>query len=94
MKTILHVSCSPRGEASGSLRLSRAILGFLLRAHPGAVVVERVVGGVEIPAIDADYATSQQSSADVSQAGSMATLRSAGPGTGAGRYRGHRHADA
>lgn len=72
MKTILHVSCSPRGEASESLRLSRAILGFLLRTHPGAIVVERVVGGVEIPPIDADYATSQQSSADVSQAGSMA----------------------
>lgn len=73
MKTILHVSCSPRGEASESGRLSRAVLGFLLRAHPEAVVVERLVGGVEIPAIDADYATSQQSSADVSQAGSMAT---------------------
>jgi FMN-dependent NADH-azoreductase len=73
MKTILHVSCSPRGEASESLRLSRNILGFLLQAHPDAIVVERVLGGVEIPAIDADYATSQQSLADVSQAGSMAT---------------------
>lgn len=73
MKTILHVSCSPRGEASESRRLARNILGFLLQAHPEATVVERVIGGVEIPPIDADYATSQQSSADVSQAGSMAT---------------------
>ncbi len=73
MKTILHVSCSPRGAASESGRLSRNILGFLLQAHPEAVVVERVVGGVEIPPIDADYATSQQSLADLSQAGSMAT---------------------
>jgi FMN-dependent NADH-azoreductase len=73
MKTILHVSCSPRGEASESGRLSRNILGFLLQAHPDAIVVERLVGGVEMPAIDADYATSQQSLADVSQAGSMAT---------------------
>lgn len=73
MKTILHVSCSPRGETSESLGLSRNILGFLLQAHPEAVVVERVIGGVEIPSIDADYATSQQSLADVSQAGSMAT---------------------
>jgi FMN-dependent NADH-azoreductase len=46
MKTILHVSCSPRGEASESLRLSRNILGFLLQAHPDAIVVERVIGGV------------------------------------------------
>jgi FMN-dependent NADH-azoreductase len=73
MKTILHVSCSPRGAASESLRLSRNILGFLLQAHPDAIVVERLIGGVEIPAIDADYATSQQSLADVSKAGSMAT---------------------
>jgi FMN-dependent NADH-azoreductase len=73
MKTILHVSCSPRGEAAESLRLSRNILGFLLQAHPEAVVVERSIGGVEIPWIDADYATSQQSLADVSQTGSMAT---------------------
>jgi FMN-dependent NADH-azoreductase len=73
MKTILHVSCSPRGEAAESFRLSRNILGFLLQAHPEAVVVERSIGGVEIPWIDADYATSQQSLADVSQAGSMAT---------------------
>jgi FMN-dependent NADH-azoreductase len=73
MKTILHVGCSPRGEASESGRLSRNILGFLLRAHPEAVVVERSIGGVKMPPIDADYATSQQSLADVSQEGSMAT---------------------
>ena len=71
MTTILHVSCSPRGEASESLRLSQSILGFLLQAHPEATIVERVIGGVAIPPIDADYATSQQALADVSQAGSM-----------------------
>ncbi len=71
MTTILHVSCSPRGEASESYRLSRNIIGFLLRQHPEAIVVDRVIG-VGLPPIDADYAVSQQSSEDVSREGSMA----------------------
>jgi FMN-dependent NADH-azoreductase len=69
---ILHVSCSPRGQAAESYRLSQNIIGRLLAKYPDATVVERVVGGVEIPFIDADYALSQQSAADVSQAGTMA----------------------
>ena len=72
MKTILHISCSPRGQAAESHRLSQAIVGFLLEAHPDAVVVDRVLGGAEIPVIDADYAVSQGGSADVSEVGSMA----------------------
>jgi FMN-dependent NADH-azoreductase len=71
MKTILHVTCSPRGQAAESYRLSQAIVGFLLRSHPDAVVVGRVIGGGELAPIDADFALSQQSLEDVSQAGSM-----------------------
>jgi FMN-dependent NADH-azoreductase len=72
MKTILHVSCSPRGEASESCRLSRNIIGFLLQSHPEAIVLDRAIGGVGLPPIDEDYAVSQQSASDVSRAGSMA----------------------
>lgn len=72
MTTILHVSCSPRGEASESYRLSRNIIGHLRRLRPEAVVVDRAIGGVGLAPIDADYAISQQSSADVSRTGSMA----------------------
>jgi FMN-dependent NADH-azoreductase len=69
---ILHVSCSPRGQVAESYRLSQKIVGFLLQKEPKAIVVNRVVGGGAISHVDADYATSQQSSADVSQEGSMA----------------------
>jgi FMN-dependent NADH-azoreductase len=72
MKKILHVSCSPRGTSAESYRLAQNVIGGLLRQHPTASVVTRRVGGGEIPPIDADYATSQGSAADVSQAGSMA----------------------
>ena len=72
MTKILHVSCSPRGQAAESYRLSRTIIGFLLQAHPDAVVVDRAIGGGQLSPIDEAYAISQQSSADVSQAGSMA----------------------
>jgi FMN-dependent NADH-azoreductase len=71
MTKILHVSCSPRGQAAESYRLSRTIIGFLLRLHPGAIVVDRFVGGGELSPIDQAYAISQQSLEDVSQAGSM-----------------------
>ena len=72
MTTILHVSCSPRGEASESYRLSRNIIDLLRQLHPEASVVDRVIGGVGLPPIDADYALSQQSAANVSRAGSVA----------------------
>ncbi|MGO6966928.1 FMN-dependent NADH-azoreductase [Rhizobium leguminosarum] len=72
MKTILHVSCSPRGQAAESYKLSQAIIGFLLQGEPGAIVVERVIGNGTIAHVDAAYAISQASAADVSREGSMA----------------------
>jgi FMN-dependent NADH-azoreductase len=68
---ILHVSCSPRGQAAESYRLSQKIVGFLLESEPTAIVVDRVIGGRTIPHVDEDYAISQGSSADISQEGSM-----------------------
>ncbi|MCY1526153.1 FMN-dependent NADH-azoreductase 1 [compost metagenome] len=70
---ILHVSCSSRGQASESNRLANNIIGFLLKNDPAARVVTRVVGGNAIPHIDGRYATSQQSSVDISQDGSAST---------------------
>jgi FMN-dependent NADH-azoreductase len=71
MMKILHVSCSPRGQASESYRLSQKIVGFLLRSEPAAVLVNRVIGGGAISPIDENYALSQASSADISWEGSM-----------------------
>jgi FMN-dependent NADH-azoreductase len=67
---ILHVSCSPRGQASESYRLARNIIGFLLRSAPTAELVNRVVGNGDIAPVDENYAVSQQSVEDVSQEGS------------------------
>ena len=72
MMKILHVSCSPRGQAAESYRLSQKIIGFMLQKEPTAILVNRVIGGGTIPPVDEDYAISQGSSADVSQEGSMA----------------------
>ncbi|VVM41922.1 FMN-dependent NADH-azoreductase 1 [Pseudomonas fluorescens] len=69
---ILHVTCSPRGEASESYRLSSIIVGLLREADPQASVISRVVGGDALSPIDAPYAISQQASADVSSTGSIA----------------------
>lgn len=69
---ILHVTCSPRGETSESYRLSKNIIGFLLKAHPAATVINRVVGGDALAPVDELYAISQQASADVTEAGSIA----------------------
>ena len=66
---ILHVSCSPRGQISESYRLSRTIIGFLLKSDPTSEIVDRVVGDGEISPIDENYAVSQQSAQDVSQEG-------------------------
>ena len=70
MMKILHVSCSPRGQASESYRLSQKIIGFLLKSEPTAILINRVVGGGAISHVDENYAVSQQSSADISQEGS------------------------
>jgi FMN-dependent NADH-azoreductase len=72
MKKILHVSCSPRGQAAESYRLARKIIGFLLQKEPSAIIVNRVIGGGVISNVDENYAISQSSSADVSREGSMA----------------------
>ena len=57
MMKILHVSCSPRGQASESYRLSQKIIGFLLESEPTAMVVNRAIGGGAISHIDESYAT-------------------------------------
>lgn len=67
---ILHVSCSPRGQASESDRLSQKVIGFLLKRAPTAIVTSRVIGGGALSPVDENYALSQQLSADVSQEGS------------------------
>jgi FMN-dependent NADH-azoreductase len=75
MKKILHVSCSPRGQASESYKISQKIIGFLLKREPTAIVVNRVIGGGAIPHIDESYATAlgatQQSPAEIFPEGSM-----------------------
>jgi FMN-dependent NADH-azoreductase len=75
MMKILHVTCSPRGQASESYRLSQKIISCLLKREPTAIVVNRVIGGGAISHIDASYATAigatQQSSAESSPQGSM-----------------------
>lgn len=71
MKQILHITCSPRGRAGESSKLSRAIVGCLLRQEPEARVVERVIGGNALRHVDGDYALSQASAEDVSGEGSM-----------------------
>lgn len=69
---ILRISCSPRGPAAESYRLSENIVEWLRRSEPAAVLVNRVVGDGSIPPIDEDYAISQGGSVDVSQEGSAA----------------------
>lgn len=70
MMKILNVSCSPRGQASESYKLSLNIIRYLLKDDPRATVVSRVMGDGDIPSVDEDYAISQGSFADVSQEGS------------------------
>jgi FMN-dependent NADH-azoreductase len=72
MKKILHVTSSPRGEASESERLSRRIVDRLLHTERLAMVVRRHLGDGSLAHVDRDYATSQSSSHDVSRDGSMA----------------------
>lgn len=70
---ILHVSCSPRGQASESHRLAQQIIEILRdRAGPTAELVDRAIGGGAISHVDENYAIAQQSSADPSADGSIA----------------------
>lgn len=72
---ILHVICSPRGQASESQMLSRKIIGFLLQRDPTAIVIDRVIGGGVLLHIDDSYATAlgakEESSAERCPNGSM-----------------------
>ena len=69
---ILHLICSPRGQAAESYRLSRKIVDCLLKKEPAARVVDRPVGDGTLAHIDANYALSQHSAtAEVSPAGSV-----------------------
>ena len=70
---ILHISCSPRGHAAESCRLSRKIVGFLLESHPATTLVNRVIGDGSLAHVDENYAISQHSNEDVSQEGTAAT---------------------
>lgn len=72
MKKILHVTCSPRGSASESNRLSQRVVEHLLQKEPKAILIPREIGSGVIEHIDADYAFSQVSAQDVSKDGSMA----------------------
>jgi FMN-dependent NADH-azoreductase len=72
---ILHVSCSPCGQASESYRLSQKIVGYLLESKPAAVLMNRDVGGGAISHVDENYAIAlgspQPSSLEISQEGSI-----------------------
>lgn len=71
---ILHISCSPRGHAAESYRLSQKIVGLLLENEPTAIVVNRVIGNGAISHVDANYALAQHSAtAEVSLEGSIST---------------------
>jgi FMN-dependent NADH-azoreductase len=54
---ILQISCSPRGQAAESYRLSRKIIEFLRREDPNATLVHRVLGAGAIGHIDGAYAS-------------------------------------
>jgi FMN-dependent NADH-azoreductase len=71
---ILHVVCSPRGEASESYRLSRKIVARLMGREPAATVMDRVIGGNALSHIDANYALGQHSAAaEITQDGAEIT---------------------
>lgn len=72
MKKILHVSCSPRGTASESYRLSQRVIECLLRTEPTAELINREIGIGAMSHIDKNYAISQSSLEDVSKDGTMA----------------------
>ncbi len=75
MTKILHVSCSPRGQAAESYRLSQKIIGFLLESEPTAILMDRVIGGGALSHVDENYATAlgapQQLSTAIPHEGAM-----------------------
>jgi FMN-dependent NADH-azoreductase len=75
MMKILHVTCSPRGQASESYKISQKIIGLLRKSEPAAILVRRAIVGGAVSHIDEGYATAlgatQQSPAEISPEGSM-----------------------
>lgn len=70
---ILHLSCSPRGQAAESHQLALKIIDGLMKRAPSATVVNRVIGDGTLPHVDANYALAQHSAvAEVSAQGSVA----------------------
>ncbi|MDF3831604.1 NAD(P)H-dependent oxidoreductase [Cupriavidus basilensis] len=61
---ILRVSCSNRGQASESFRLSQAIVEGLLGGEPHASLIERNLGGMPIAHIDTGYAVALASATE------------------------------
>jgi FMN-dependent NADH-azoreductase len=72
LKKILHLICSSRGRAAESSRLSQKIVDALLAKEPRAEVVTRILADEPLDHVDADYALSQHSLADISQEGTAA----------------------
>ena len=60
---ILHLSCSPRGQAAESYRLARTIVDCLLKDEPEAIVVDRSLGEGGISHVDGNYAMAQHDAA-------------------------------
>lgn len=56
MMKILHLICSPRGQASESYGLSQKLVGHLLDSEPTATVIIRPIGGA-IADLDESYAS-------------------------------------
>jgi FMN-dependent NADH-azoreductase len=75
MTSILHISCSPRGAAAESQKLSRQIVRHLQLIAPASLVVERMLGDGAIPHVDDQYATAlgqtQQAEIERIPSGSM-----------------------
>lgn len=69
---ILHIACSPREATSESTQLAHNIIDRLVAREPEARIVNRRVSTRAMANVDASYATSQQSTADISQEGSAA----------------------
>lgn len=57
MKQILHVTSSPRGNASYSNRVAAQVVDELVEAHPGARVVIRDLARDPLPHIDENFST-------------------------------------
>lgn len=53
---ILHITCSARGTASSSYRMSLRIMESLLERHPEARIVARDLASHPLPHVDGSYA--------------------------------------